>query len=344
MRVRATRRTFRATRRRPEHLCLFGGSRDGPVDNLDGCTGCVRDAEEVDVEVAVFRLGGCASWGELRRLCTAREVRQAVVDGRIRRLRRGRYVLPTVDVHRREAHRRQAVLSHLSAASLHGWPVKNPATEPWLTVPRNRHLAAGDAAGINVVYRDLPPEDVEDGVTAPLRTVLDCLTRLPFDEGLAVADSALRSLAVRPDELQSAVRSLRGPGARQAREVAAFADGRAANPFESVLRSICRDVAGLEVVPQYQIVADGIWAVVDLADARLRLVVEAEGFAFHGTRRGLARDCRRYTESRCSADPSCASRGKTSCTTLTGCGGRSRRGWPGARDLLSRLCRPSNRQ
>jgi very-short-patch-repair endonuclease len=101
---------------------------------------------------------------------------------------------------------------------------------------------------------------------------------------------------VRPHELQSAVRALRGPGARQAREVAAFADGRAANPFESVLRSICRDVAGLEVVPQYQIVADGIWAVVDLADARLRLVVEEEGFAFHGTRRGLARDCRRYTE------------------------------------------------
>jgi very-short-patch-repair endonuclease len=63
-----------------------------------------------------------------------------------------------------------------------------------------------------------------------------------------------------------------------------------------VLRSICRDVEGLSVTPQYQIVADGIWAVVDLADERLRLVVEAEGFEFHGTRRGLVRDCRRYTE------------------------------------------------
>jgi len=250
----------------------------------------------VDVELALFRLGGCATSRELRRLFTARQVRHAVDSGRIRRLRRGRYVLPTIDSHRAEAHRRRAVLSHLSAASVHGWPVKNPATEPWLTVPRRRHVIPADAAGVNLIYRDLTPEDVEDGVTTPLRTVLDCLTRLPFDEGLAVADSALRSLAVRPDELQAAVRALRGPGAPKAREVAAHADGRAANPFESVLRSICRDVAGLEVVPQYQIVADGIWAIVDLADERLRVVIEAEGFEFHGTRRGLVRDCRRYTE------------------------------------------------
>jgi very-short-patch-repair endonuclease len=163
-------------------------------------------------------------------------------------------------------------------------------------VPRRRHLAPADVVGVHVTYRDLAAEDVQDGVTAPLRTVLDCLTRLPFDEGLAVADSALRSLAVRPDELQSAIRALRGPGATRAREVAAFADGRSANPFESVLRSICREVRGLEVSSQYQIAHDGIWAIVDLADPRLRLVVEAEGFEFHGTRRGLVRDCHRYTE------------------------------------------------
>lgn len=50
------------------------------------------------------------------------------------------------------------------------------------------------------------------------------------------------------------------------------------------------------MTPQHQITGDGIWAMVDLADAGLRLVVEAEGFEFHGTRKGLVRDCRRYTE------------------------------------------------
>jgi very-short-patch-repair endonuclease len=250
----------------------------------------------VDPGVALTWLGGCATWGQLRRMCTARRVREAVAAGRIRRLRRGRYVLPTVDAHRAEAHRRRAIVSHLSAATAHGWPVKVPATEPWMTVPRRRHLRVGDADGAHVAYRDLAPEDVHDGVTAPLRTVLDCLTRLPFDEGLAVADSALRALAVRPDELQDAVRGLRGPGAQRARQVAAVADGRATNAFESVLRAICLGVSGLQVTPQYEIAADGIWAIVDLADERLGLVIEAEGFEFHGTRRGLVRDCRRYSE------------------------------------------------
>ncbi|MGN0064511.1 MAG: hypothetical protein ACI379_09740, partial [Nocardioides sp.] len=35
---------------------------------------------------------------------------------------------------------------------------------------------------------------------------------------------------------------------------------------------------------------------VDLLDRHLGLVIEAESFEFHGTRAGLARDVRRYTE------------------------------------------------
>ena len=61
---------------------------------------------------------------------------------------------------------------------------------------------------------------------------------LAFDEALAVADSALRSGAVTAEELRSASARLRGTGSRAARLVAQYADHRAANPFESVLRAL----------------------------------------------------------------------------------------------------------
>ena len=89
---------------------------------------------------------------------------------------------------------------------------------------------------------------------------------------------------------------LRGIGAPAARRVVRAADARSSNPFESVLRAICLEFPELEMTPQKSIAAEGVWAVVDLGDVRLRLVIEAEGFEFHGTRKGLVRDCRRYTE------------------------------------------------
>jgi very-short-patch-repair endonuclease len=78
--------------------------------------------------------------------------------------------------------------------------------------------------------------------------------------------------------------------------VAAAADGRAANPFETCLRAIAATVPGLSLVPQHQVAATGVFAIVDLGDPVRRVALEAEGFEFHGTRRGLERDCRRYTE------------------------------------------------
>jgi len=57
------------------------------------------------------------------------------------------------------------------------------------------------------------------------------------------------------------------------------ADGRAANPFESVLRAIVLDVPGLA----------------DLVDASLGLVIEAESGEFLGDRGTFDRDVRRYT-------------------------------------------------
>jgi very-short-patch-repair endonuclease len=48
-------------------------------------------------------------------------------------------------------------------------------------------------------------------------------------------------------------------------------------------------------IPQYVIRAPGYFARVDLANPLLRIAIEADSFAHHGTRESLRRDCRRYT-------------------------------------------------
>jgi hypothetical protein len=93
---------------------------------------------------------------------------------------------------------------------------------------------------------NLAADDRADGVTTPVRTVIDC-ARLPFDEALPIADSALRSGLVTREELD--VVQVRGAGAGSVRRVLRHADGRAANPFESVLRARAIEV-GLDVEPQ----------------------------------------------------------------------------------------------
>jgi very-short-patch-repair endonuclease len=122
-------------------------------------------------------------------------------------------------------------------------------------------------------------------------TLEQCLRTLPFDEALAVADSALREGAA-PEVLQVLARDVRGPGAPRVRAVLATATGLAANPFESVLRALTLEVPGLRVRPQVQI--GGFRP--DLVDEDLRIVLEADSFAWHGSRAALRRDAQRYNE------------------------------------------------
>ena len=69
------------------------------------------------------------------------------------------------------------------------------------------------------------------------------------------------------------------------------ADGRAANPFESVTRAIAREVPGLQVTPQALVPGIGH---PDLFDERLGIVIECDSFGFHAERVDLLRDCERY--------------------------------------------------
>lgn len=249
------------------------------------------------VPQALERLGGVATRAELLRSVTHRRLEAAVSDGSVLRTRRNRYVSPQLETTRALAHELSAVVSHRSAALDHGWKLKTTPEIPELTVPRGRKLTP-EARAVAVLRTGvLSRQERAAGVTAPLATVTACARALPFDEALAIADSALRSGQVRVPELAAASALAKGPGRPQVVRVLRHASPRAANPFESVLRAISLDVPGLSLQPQVRIrVADRMFVVPDLVDRARRIVVEADSHEFHTKRRQLTADCWRYAE------------------------------------------------
>ena len=79
-----------------------------------------------------------------------------------------------------------------SAAQYHGWELKHRPSEPHIAVPRNRKVEQHRRRGVTLRYVTLADEDVSRLATVPGATVMACAARMPFDEALAVADSALR--------------------------------------------------------------------------------------------------------------------------------------------------------
>lgn len=201
---------------------------------------------------------------------------------------------PLADAAVAAAHRLTGVASHESAALHHGWPVLHTPPQPHVTVDRHRNLTQEQRAGVVVHYSSLTTDEVNGPATSRDRTIADCLRGGPFLDALSVADSALRDGVGRP-RLLAVARDLRGPGSAQARSVAALADVRAANPFESGLRGIAIQVSGLHVVPQVTVRdASHFLGRPDLVDERLGIILEADSFEWHGGRLALARDARRY--------------------------------------------------
>jgi very-short-patch-repair endonuclease len=163
--------------------------------------------------------------------------------------------------------------------------------EPEVAVRPNRKVTGRRWDEVRVCWLNLAADEVQDGVTTPMRTVIDCARLLPFDEALAIADSALRSGTLPRHELEGV--RVRGAGAESVRRVLRHADARAANPFESVLRALCIE-AGLDVVPQHPIQHPEGVIHPDLVCPGHAMVFEVESWAFHATRRAFTRDCARY--------------------------------------------------
>ncbi|HWJ67007.1 MAG TPA: hypothetical protein VNT31_10045 [Nocardioides sp.] len=244
------------------------------------------------------RLGGVATRAALLLRVSRSELDAAVAGGAVLRLARGRYALASVDQALAAAHALSGVLCLASAALHWGWAVKHPPERPQVTVPRNRRVAPERSRAVDLRRLRLDADDVVDGATGRDRTLLDCLRHLPFDEALAVADSALRD-GYSPDRLRALTRDARGPGAPMMRRIADLASAAAANPFESALRAIALRVPGLQVRPQVSIRGQvgsttRFLGKVDLADERLGIIAEADSFEWHGDRAALRNDARRY--------------------------------------------------
>lgn len=269
-----------------------------PVDDENAAepeTGTVGDMpSELPVTAVLYRLGGQASWRELDEVVSRRRLDRALAAGDVVRLARGRYGLPELPDATSVAARVGGVVSHLSAAQHYRLSLLSPPVQSHVTVRANAHPDIPD--GVRVSWRTLGSSDVDGNVTTALRTVLDCAADLSFPEALAVADQALKFGLVTAEALSTAASRWAGRRRAAVLAVARHADGRAAGPFESALRALAVEAGCPDFEPQVEIRAGRRRVRVDLADRRRRIVLEADSFEWHGDRKALRRDCRRYDE------------------------------------------------
>lgn len=131
------------------------------------------------------------------------------------------------------------VFSHATAAFCHGFEVTYRLVSPIHYLTRQR--GGGNAGGGLAHHRaDLFEWGTFGDIklTSPLRTVFDCLCTYPLQQCLPIADSAVRSGAVRLEELRAYVkRAERTRGIEAARRAVALVDPRAESGAESAMRA-----------------------------------------------------------------------------------------------------------
>ena len=195
-------------------------------------------------------LTGCCDGGSLARCCRLRarmlaagfsddEVRRLLRIGDLSRVRRGAYVVGPLPEEPVRRHRLaitgavreladEAVVSHVSAAVVHGLPLwKVPLERVHVT----RARASGGRRG-RIVHVHVAPLHVDeiamvDGVvvTSMARTVVDIARTVPFEQAVVVADAALaRGIVDGPALAEALLRTIGWRGAPAARRAVAFAD------------------------------------------------------------------------------------------------------------------------
>lgn len=253
--------------------------------------------EAVDAVDAVRALGGRGRWPELRAGVGRRALDRAVTAGHLVRVA-GVYSLPDTDAARVAARRLRGIVTHRSAAGQHGFAVRPPqdgvrTAHDVAIRPKARRTTVPPDVELN--YCLLAADDIADRVLTKVATVAFCLRDLSLREALSIGDSAVRQ-GVPIEEIRERARQLGGRGAAQARQRVELLDGRAANAFESCARAILVEAGISGFQPQVEIRHRGdLVGIVDLADRRLRIVIECDGFETHGTLDAMTADCIRHT-------------------------------------------------
>jgi hypothetical protein len=181
-----------------------------------------------------------------------------------------------------------AVVSHVSAAVLHGLPV-------WAAPLKRVHVTRDGGSGgrisslLHLHMSPLREDEIVDvdgvAVTSVARTVVDLALLLPFEQALVIADGALFSGRVDAAGLNLAyARSASRRGRAAARRVLDFADGRSESVGESRSRVAIR-MAGLPApTVQWEVWApDGrLLGRADFGWPELRTIGEFDGKAKYG--------------------------------------------------------------
>jgi very-short-patch-repair endonuclease len=250
--------------------------------------------DRLDACEVVRRLGGNANWAQILRHSTSHSVRRALRSGELRRIGRGSYALPETPAAYQVAAATRGLVSHSSAASHWKLDTLTAQSSTHVTVPA--HSRSRVWRDVSFHFSNVPPGDDHNGVTSPLRTVLDCALTLSFAEGLTIADSALRRALVTSEQLIVAAHKRRGPGRQRIIRVAEAADGSAANPFESGLRAIVLEAGISDFRPQLPVPLPSGTIYVDLGDPQRQMALEADSHTYHLSPDALVRDCERYNE------------------------------------------------
>lgn len=178
-----------------------------------------------------------------------------------------------------------------------------PPGAPVLEVVVPRDAVPPRRAEVRARIADVPPRDrVLVGphrlrCLRPVRAAADLLRRLPPVEAVVMADAVQHAELVDVADLQAELLHHVGlRGVRQAHRALALSDRRAESPPETRVR-VALVQAGLQPVPQYDVVHRGRWiARVDLAFPELRIAVEYDGRAVHEREDVFARDRQRQND------------------------------------------------
>lgn len=147
-----------------------------------------------------------------------------------------------------------SVVSHVSAAVLHGLPVWGIPLDR-VRVTRDRRSGGRRTRRVHVYAAPLESDEIVEvagmPVTSVARTVADLARTVAFEEAVVVADGALRPEPHgrglgRPELFASVERAAHRPGCPNARRAVAFPDGRAEGPGESRSR-VAMAMLGLPV-------------------------------------------------------------------------------------------------
>ena len=202
-----------------------------------------------------------------------RSIGAGVSAGTVQRIARGIYAIPQADPVLVHAGRHHAVLACVSAARAAGlWVVRNP-DKPHLAAPHGRAIPGC------VVHRSKLP-------LTPLDIVCQSLRCLPPLEGLAIAESAVKTGLVQLPELRE-----KFPAAREKalRALVARIRPQSGSIIETMARYLLEE-AGLTV--ELQVKIPGMGHLDLLVDGLLG--IETDGYAHHSSREAYREDRRRW--------------------------------------------------